>query len=249
MEYKFNSFVWYEVHTDDPDKSREYYSDVLGWTTQEMDMGEAGKYEMLANADGKPQMGIVKSPMEGVPPHFAQYLSVESVDEMTAKAEAAGGKVMVPPTDIPVGRFSVIADPQGGAFALFKGVDGDDGGSTDFHWNELWSPSAKEVLPFYVEVFGLTVENMNMPGMEEPYSVLKSGETPFGGVMTSPMPGVPAMWLPYVSVGDVDATISRAKARGGELVAPVQDVPNVGRFGIVKEPAGAVLGYITPAAK
>jgi len=248
MSYKFNSFVWYEVHTDSVDKSRDYYCEVLGWTAQEMDMGDAGKYVMLANTEGKPQMGVVKSPMEGVPPHFTQYLSVEDVDGMSAKVESAGGKIVVPPTDIPVGRFSVVADPQGAAIALFRGKDGDEEGAKEFHWNELWSPSAKDVLPFYEKVFGVAIENMEMPGMDEPYSVLKSGETLFGGAMTSPMPGVPAMWLPYVGVEDVDATIARAKARGGELLAPIQDVPNVGRFGIVKEPQGAVLGFIKPAA-
>jgi predicted enzyme related to lactoylglutathione lyase len=249
MAYKFGTFVWHEVHSNDVDKSLAYYSEVLGWKSSEMDMGGGNKYLMLSTQDDKMQMGILKSPMEGTPPHFAQYLSVEDVDGMAKKVEDAGGKVLVPGTDIPVGRFAVVADPQGAAFALFKAKESDDNGSSAFQWNELWSPDAKAVLPFYEKVFGVSVESMEMPGMKEPYHMLKKGEALMGGAMTSPMEGVPAMWLPYIGVDDVDATIERAKARGGEVVAPAQDVPNVGRFAVVKEPEGAVVGVITPEAK
>ena len=249
MAYKYGTFVWFEIHTGDVEKSKTYYAEVLGWTPTQMDMGSGEPYQMLSNADGKQQVGVLKTPMPGAPPHFAQYLSVDDVDAVAKKAESAGGRIIVPGTDIPVGRFAVIADPQGAAFALFKGSDGDEGGSTDFHWNELWSPNAKEVLPFYQKVFGATVESMPMPGLDEPYHMLKTGEQLMGGVMTSPMPGVPPMWLSYISVKDLDGAINRASARGGEVVAPVQDVPGVGRFAVVKGPDATVVGLITPAAK
>lgn len=155
----------------------------------------------------------------------------------------------MPATDIPVGRFAFVADPQGAALAVFKGAESDDNASTDFHWNELWSNDAPAAMPFYEEVFGVSVETMEMPKTDEPYLILKRGEEMMGGAMTSPIQGVPPMWLPYVRVRDLDATIARAQARGGELLAPVQDVRTVGRFGIVKEPEGAVVGLITPAAR
>jgi hypothetical protein len=49
------------------------------------------------------------------------YITVADCTERTARAGQLQGKVCVPPTDIPnVGRFSVIADPQGATFSLIE---------------------------------------------------------------------------------------------------------------------------------
>jgi hypothetical protein len=52
-----------------------------------------------------------------MPPTWGIYITVENVEEITQKAEELGGKVLMPPHDIPgVGRFSLIQDPQGATF-------------------------------------------------------------------------------------------------------------------------------------
>ena len=43
---------------------------------------------------------------------------VASADEAAARFEAAGGRVLVAPVDIPVGRVAVAADPFGNPFVL-----------------------------------------------------------------------------------------------------------------------------------
>jgi predicted enzyme related to lactoylglutathione lyase len=56
---------------------------------------------------------------QGVPPHWAIYISVADCDERASRAGQLGGKLCVPPTDIPnVGRFSAVADPQGAMFNI-----------------------------------------------------------------------------------------------------------------------------------
>jgi uncharacterized protein len=56
-----------------------------------------------------------------VPPHWMVYFQTTDVDATANKAKSLGANLLVPPMDIPnVGRFSVIADPQGAAFALYK---------------------------------------------------------------------------------------------------------------------------------
>jgi predicted enzyme related to lactoylglutathione lyase len=58
---------------------------------------------------------------QGVPPHWMIYITVADCTERAARAGQLGGQICVPPTDIPnVGRFAVIADPQGAAFALIQ---------------------------------------------------------------------------------------------------------------------------------
>ncbi len=49
------------------------------------------------------------------------YITVAECTERAARAGRLGRKICVPPPDIPnVGRFSVIADPQGAAFSLIQ---------------------------------------------------------------------------------------------------------------------------------
>jgi uncharacterized protein len=58
-----------------------------------------------------------------VPPNWLVYIGTEDVDASADKAKELGATVYMPPTDIAeVGRFSVLADPTGAAFALFKGI-------------------------------------------------------------------------------------------------------------------------------
>ncbi len=55
-----------------------------------------------------------------IPPHWMTYFTVDDVDAAAAKVTDLGGSISVPPQDIPVGRFSVVNDPQGGVFTIYK---------------------------------------------------------------------------------------------------------------------------------
>ena len=62
------------------------------------------------------------TPQHGqVPPHWMIYFTVDDCDGDAARAKSLGGKIVVPPMDIPnVGRFAVLSDPAGAAFAVIK---------------------------------------------------------------------------------------------------------------------------------
>lgn len=244
MAYKHGNFVWFELITPHVEKAKTFYPETIGWGTTQMEMG-AFQYTMLTAGEA-PQAGVVPPQMEGVPPHWASYVSVPDVDAAAKVAAKEGGKVIVEPFDIPnIGRTALVADPQGATFFLFKGATSDDSGSTAFHWNELWAKDAKAVLPFYRAVVGYDVEEMQMG--EQTYYVFKHGDRSCGGVMTSPMADVPPMWLPYIKVDDTDATVVRAKKNGGDVKLAAQDIPGIGRFAIFGDNAGAVIAVIEPA--
>jgi hypothetical protein len=70
---------------------------------------------------GKHIGGVFKMGSEfgGAPPHWMAYVAVEDVDAKARQVEELGGKVCVPPTDIPnTGRFCVINDPTGATISL-----------------------------------------------------------------------------------------------------------------------------------
>lgn len=239
---RHGTFTWFELVTDDIEDARAFHSSTLGWAAMDMPMGDH-TYAMLA-VDDAPQAGLVRPTLAG-PSHWLSYLSVDDVDQAAQRVGAHGGTVVVAPTDIDkVGRLALVADPQGARFNLFRGIN-DDGGSTDVHWNELWSPEPEAVLPFYREVFGFEVQSMEMQGGT--YYILKNGQGGQGGVMASPDKNTPPMWLPYIKLDDCDAAVARATERGGAITLPPMTVEGIGRIAVITDRAGAPLGLITPA--
>lgn len=113
--------VWLEINTPDAEKAKAFYGGLFGWTFSGSDMG--GFTYTMIHHQGKGIGGImpmVGDAWKGVPPHWMNYIAVDDVDASAKKAEELGGKICVPPTDLPVGRFAVITDPAGAAFSLWK---------------------------------------------------------------------------------------------------------------------------------
>ncbi len=113
------AFIWDELITSDLAKSKAFYSEVFSW-------GWGGSDEYAeAQVAGRTIGGVMPRradiPAE-VPDFWQVYFGATDVDADVKKATSLGATVIVPPTDIPnTGRFSVLADPQGAVFALFKG--------------------------------------------------------------------------------------------------------------------------------
>ena len=247
MAYDNHAFCWHGVVSTDTERALAFYPEVLPWTVQKTPMGD-GEATMLA-AGGIPRLHL-SAPQPGVPSHFEHYLRVEDVDASTRSAEANGGRVLVPPTDIPPGRFSVVTSPSGAPVALFHEADAaaaqnPPAGPGAIHWTELWSKDLDADLRWLKGTFGFEIEEMPMP--DGPYHILKSGGLARGGAMASTEANAPAMWLAWVQVDEVDATVDRVSRHGGTVIAPAFDVPQVGRMAIVADPTGAVFGVITPA--
>ena len=113
------AFSWTELTTSDAKAARKFYGTLLGWQFQDMDMGE-GTYTVI-NVGGQGVGGITAIPpnAQGMPPAWGGYVTVDDVDAVVARVAGLGGRVLLPPTDIPaVGRFATIMDPQGATLSL-----------------------------------------------------------------------------------------------------------------------------------
>ncbi len=122
------SFCWVELLTTDPAKSIAFYRGLFGWTPNTHVMGPM-EYTTFTRAGCDPQDqfgcagGMMKIPAEWgqVPSHWLSYISTHELESTVAKVTAAGGAVVVPPSEIPgVGRFSVITDTAGATVGLFS---------------------------------------------------------------------------------------------------------------------------------
>ena len=109
-------FSWNELVTTDVEAATTFYTGLFGWTTTPF----SPEYTLFQQ-EGQGVGGLMKSPQPGMPAQWVAYVTVENVDATAAKAAETGGKVMLPPTDIPtIGRIAVLIDPQGAPIGVFK---------------------------------------------------------------------------------------------------------------------------------
>jgi uncharacterized protein len=116
------SFCWGELWTNKPADASRFYTQLFGWQAQAGSPDAPSEYtEWVANNHTIGGMLEIQPDMGPVPPNWLPYFMVEDCNATAAKVGAAGGKLFVPPMDIPnVGRFAVIQDPQGAVFAVIN---------------------------------------------------------------------------------------------------------------------------------
>ena len=111
------AFSWCELRAADAGAAKAFYTNVLGWETEAMEM-PMGVYTVL-KVGGQPVGGIMANPVPGAPAHWMSYITVDDVDRRIEKAQAAGGELLMPAMDVPgVGRMATIADPGGAAISI-----------------------------------------------------------------------------------------------------------------------------------
>jgi predicted enzyme related to lactoylglutathione lyase len=244
-------FVWFELVTREAKKAQAFYADVLKWKVQPFPMG-AFTYEMIFAGDTPDTMigGYATPRSDRQPSHWISYVSVENVDTAAKAAAANGGKVVEAPFDLPgVGRSARIADPHGAELCVFRNAPGDPADAPAspgrFFWNELHTGDPTKALSFYEKVVGFSHRSMDM-GPAGTYHILSRGGVDRGGMTSHLPPGQMPHWLPYVFVEDVDATIVRARKLEARIEMDPEDIPGVGRFGVLQDPTGAVLAVMKP---
>ncbi len=244
---KNGNFVWHEHLTRDPKAAIAFYTEVVGWKTQPF--GDDGHYIMWVGSQG-PLGGVMELPAEaakmGAPPHWMGHVMVDDVDKRVALVKKLGGKVYKEPEDIPtVGRFAIIADPQGAALSLFKPTAEmtlhDVAKEGEFCWNELMTSDSAAAARFYGELCGWkVVEEMDMGPMGT-YRIFGIGADRLGGMMTTPKGNpMPPAWLYYTETSNLDAAIGRATKKGAKVMNGPMDVPGGGRIAQLMDPQGSV---------
>ncbi|WP_328623331.1 VOC family protein [Streptomyces sp. NBC_00354] len=113
------ALIWNELNTGDTDAAAAFYAAVLPLTTVPSQMpGAEGYTEFKVGSRAVGGMMDLSALPAGVPPHWQPYFHVDDVDSIQAAAFRAGGSVMAPAFDMAAGRMAVLADPQGGTFAV-----------------------------------------------------------------------------------------------------------------------------------
>jgi predicted enzyme related to lactoylglutathione lyase len=242
-------FVWHEYLTKDQKATIAFYTEVVGWKTQPF--GD-GQYVMWVGSQG-PLGGVMALPDEavkmGARPNWMGHVQVADVDAKAAQAKRLGAKIHKEPTDIPtVGRFSVIADPQGATISMFKPASAmtlhDITKDGEVCWNELLTSDSAAAFKFYSEIFGWKIlEEMEMGPMGT-YRIFGVDGTRLGGMMTTPKGApMPPSWLYYFGASDLDAATGRATKHGAKVINGPIDVPGGGRIVQLTDPQGVAFAF------
>ena len=112
---------WIDLFTSDPDRSRAFYGDLFGWTTEPLPEAPM-PYLIVKNSDGHTNGSMRPVMPPGSPPFWLVYFGIDDVDGGMVKIAELGGSTVAEPMDIgPGGRIAVAQDPQGALFALYAG--------------------------------------------------------------------------------------------------------------------------------
>lgn len=245
MAIQSGTFVWHELTAADPAASSTFYRAVMGWEGR--DAGMPGmSYELMVA--GERQVAGVMAVSPGAGACWTGYVGVADVDASAAQVTALGGVVHRAPGDIPgVGRFAVVADPQGAVFCLFAGageapppVAADTPGHGG--WAELHAGDWRSVWPFYEALFGWAVQRDVDMGPHGTYRVFGAGAEAVGGMMTDPKGA--ARWLYYFNVDGIDDAVSRVTGAGGTVTNGPMEVPGGSLVAQCADPAGVAFAIV-----
>jgi predicted enzyme related to lactoylglutathione lyase len=238
-----NGFVWYELVTSDVRAASAFYAHVTGWSMAAA--GMPGIDYTLAKIGDRQVAGLTGFPPDAGagPPMWFGYIRVDDVDAAAERVHAAGGAVHRPPSDIPgVGRFALVADPQGAMFMLFRESGNPAPGVADaaspIGWHELHTADCDAALGFYQDLFGWEKSVANDMGPMGIYQTFSVAGTWTGGMMNAGGSGEPR-WLYYISVDDIDAATARVVEAGGEVQHGPHAVPGGSWVITGKDPQGA----------
>ncbi len=246
-KYPPGAFSWADNNSTDPEAAKAFYQALLGWDKDEIPLDPVmpGATYTMFKTDGAYTAGLAGMMPQmreaGVPSHWNNYVTVDDVDAMAAKATANGGTIVFGPGDVfESGRMVQIQDPTGAALGLWQAKQHIGAGIVNtagaMCWNELLTKDAAAAQAFYGALF-----DWEFCEDENGYIRILLGGRNNGAMMQmdASFGAMPSVWQPYFSVADIDASIAQAQASGGAIIIPKTEAPGAGHFAYMADPAGA----------
>jgi predicted enzyme related to lactoylglutathione lyase len=228
-----NPVVRFEIGAADHQSLVRFYGELFGWDLQTISEG----YTLVDTRGGTGVNGGIGRSNSGKP-WATFYVEVDDLQASLDRAEALGGRTVMPVIELPGMAFAMFDDPDGLLVGLMRaGATADtvkrppsagDGAAVD--WFEVLGSDAGRSQAFYAELFGWTV-----PGGA--YGQVAAG---IGGGIGA---GGAARWATvYAAVGDVEATLARAEGLGATRVYGPNQVDDHTWTGAFRDPTGNLFG-------
>ena len=110
------------------------------------------------------------------------------------------------------------------------------------NWTDLTVGDAERVRDFYAAVTGWAPQPVSMGDYSDYVMTAPGSGTPVAGVCHArgTNAGLPPVWLVYITVADLDASLATCRAKGGTVLAEPRGNPGSPRYAVIRDPAGAV---------
>ena len=114
-------------------------------------------------------------------------------------------------------------------------------------WIDLTIDNAPQIRDFYCGVAGWEAQSVSVRNYED-FTMHAAGGQAVAGICHArgDNKGLPAAWLIYIVVENLDLSLKRCKELGGEIVSPVH-LTGGSRYAVIKDPAGVVAALWEPA--
>jgi predicted enzyme related to lactoylglutathione lyase len=243
---------WIDLFTSDPDKAREFYGRLFGWTSESAG-DEYGGYINFSK-DGRQVAGCMRNDgSAGMPDVWSVYLAVADAEATVADATARGAQVIVPAMPVgPLGTMAVLIDTGHAAIGLWQpglhkgfAVMAEAGAAS---WFELHTRDYDTAVNFYRDVFNWDT-HVASDAPDFRYTTFGEGDAALAGIMDASafLPeGVPAHWQIYFGVDDTDAALAKIVELGGAIEMDAAD-SLYGRLAQAADPTGAMFRIVAGA--
>jgi uncharacterized protein len=117
-------------------------------------------------------------------------------------------------------------------------------------WADLTTADATQVRDFYTRVVGWTATPLSMGEYDDFVMSTPNGETGTAGICYArgKNAGLPPVWLIYITVADLDASLAQCRANGGTVVSEPRSSGGSARFAVIQDPAGAAVALYDAGA-
>jgi predicted enzyme related to lactoylglutathione lyase len=116
-------------------------------------------------------------------------------------------------------------------------------------WFDLTVADPDGVRDFYAATVGWTPQPLSMGDYSDYLMTVAATGAPVAGVCHArgQNAGLPPVWLVYITVADLDASLAACRAHGGEVIGGPRAAGGGARYAVVRDPAGAVAAFFEPA--
>lgn len=215
--------------------------------------------EDLMNNRGVPIIGLGEHKEEygELPLQWMPHIQVADVGASAAAAlERGAQEVMHGKDENGVSQWAVLLDPDGAAFGLIPVVSEEqlppsDGTGPEgcIGWLDLTVADASKARDFYCAVVGWTAQDAaraDASGDYADFTLLGSDGKPAAGVCHArgDCQGRPAVWLITLPVGDLEESLRRVRAEGGQVLHERRDESGACTHAVIQDPVGVHLALI-----
>ena len=114
--------------------------------------------------------------------------------------------------------------------------------AAQFDWHELQTRDCARAARFYEAFYGWTTSDASAGSARERRLCARDGVAIGAITVSQAPPHVPAFWLPFLAVADLDDRVAHARTLGARVLREPAAMPGVGRSAVARDPRGAVFG-------